>query len=55
MLGVHKRIEHDADGAAFGTATIKDERSFEAYPWIGPQNGYYRDVDLIRDHLKEAA
>jgi len=30
---------------------IKDDRTFEAYPWIGPEDVYYRDVDEIRDHL----
>lgn len=35
------------------TARIHDEQSFEAYPWIGPQDVYYKDVDLIREHLPE--
>jgi len=39
--------------STFGTARIRDEQSFEAYPWIGPQDVYYKDVDLIRDYLPE--
>ena len=37
--------------STFGTARIHDEQSFDAYPWIGPQDVHYGDVDLIRDHL----
>ena len=41
--------------STFGTAAIRDEQTFEAYPWIGPQDVYYRDVDQIREHLPEGA
>ena len=44
---------NEATVSTFGTARITDEQSFDAYPWIGPQDVYYRDVDLIRDHLAE--
>ena len=32
---------------------ITDQRSFEEYPWIGPRDVYYRDVDLLKDHLPD--
>jgi len=32
---------------------VKDERTFEAYPWIGPDEVYYRDVDGIRPFLPD--
>ena len=40
--------------AGFATAAIHDEQSFEAYPWISPQEVYYRDVDLIRTLLPDS-
>ena len=30
---------------------VKDEKTFEKYPWIGPQDVYYGDVDAIKDFL----
>jgi len=39
--------------STFATARIHDEQSFEAYPWIAPQDVYYKDVDLIREHLPD--
>ena len=41
----------EATVPTYGTARIRDEQSCEAYPWIGAQDVYYKDVDLIRDHL----
>ena len=32
---------------------IQDDETFDSYPWIGPEDVYYRDVDEIRDHLPE--
>lgn len=32
---------------------VKDEETFEQYPWIGPQDVYYREVDAIREFLGE--
>ena len=32
---------------------IGDKESFEAYPWIGPEDVYYKDIDLIEKHLSE--
>lgn len=43
----------EASVSTFGTAVIHDEQSFEAYPWIGPQDVYYGDVDRVRDHLPD--
>jgi len=39
--------------STFGSAKIKDEKTFETYHWIGPADVYYKDVDLIRDHLPD--
>ena len=43
----------EATVSTFGTARIHDEQTFEAYPWIGPQDVYYGDVDRVRDHLPD--
>ena len=43
----------EATISTFATAKIKDEQTFEAYPWIGPGDVYYKDVDLIRDHIPD--
>jgi uroporphyrinogen decarboxylase len=43
----------EATVSTFGAARIRDEQSFEGYPWIRPRDVYYRDVDLIRDHLAD--
>ncbi len=32
---------------------IKDEQSFERYPWIGPESVYYDEVDAIREYLPD--
>ena len=42
-----------ASVSTFGTGAIRDEQSFEAYPWIGPADVYYRDVEEIRAYLPE--
>lgn len=34
-----------------GTFGIQDEKMFHEYPWIGPQDVYYKDVDMIKDCL----
>ena len=34
-----------------GVLGIQDEKMFYEYPWIGPQDVYYRDVDMIKDCL----
>jgi uroporphyrinogen decarboxylase len=43
----------EASVSTFGKGKIRDEASFEAYPWIRPQDVYYRDVDLIQDNLPD--
>ncbi|MDP6449187.1 MAG: uroporphyrinogen decarboxylase family protein [Lentisphaeria bacterium] len=51
----------EATASTFGSArsatgepsNITDEQSFESYPWIGPQDVYYKDVDLVRDLLPD--
>ena len=37
----------------FGSAKIKDEKSFDEYPWIGPNDVYYTDIDLIKEYLPD--
>ena len=32
---------------------LRDEKSFDAYPWIAPGDVYYKDVDLVRDCLPD--
>jgi uroporphyrinogen decarboxylase len=49
-LSFHGR---EASVSTFSSAKIKDEKTFEAYPWIGPAEVYYRDVDLIKDYLPD--
>ncbi len=39
--------------ATYGGEGIRDEETFDSYPWIGPEDVYYRDVDEIKDHLPE--
>jgi len=48
-------LEHEAPASAstFEAAGVRDEESFEQYPWIGPEGVYYRDVDLIEKALPE--
>ncbi|MFC1677042.1 uroporphyrinogen decarboxylase family protein [Planctomycetota bacterium] len=37
----------------FGSSKIKNEKSFDEYPWIGPNDVYYKDVDLIKQYLPD--
>jgi len=37
----------------YSSARVKDEKTFDSYPWIGPEDVYYKDVDLIKDHLAD--
>lgn len=39
--------------AASGAGGIQNEEMFNKYPWMGPQDVYYRDVDLIKDCLPD--
>ena len=32
---------------------VTDEKSFDEYPWICPDDVYYKDVDLIKEHLPD--
>lgn len=36
-----------------GTSGIQDEKMFNEYPWIGPQDVYYKDMDMIRYYLPD--
>ena len=50
------QLSHHGQAASvstFGTGAIRDEQSFEAYPWIGREDVYFRDVDEIREFLPE--
>ena len=42
-----------ATSATFGGGAISDEQSFQKYPWVGPADVYYKDVDDIKDHLPD--
>ena len=39
--------------ATDGTSGIKDEKMFDEYPWIGPEDVYYKDIDMIKDCLPD--
>lgn len=39
--------------ATDGRHGIQDEQMFDQYPWIGPQDVYYKDVDMIKDCLPD--
>ena len=39
--------------SSFGPTKVTDERSFDEYPWIGPADAYYRDVELVEKQLPE--
>ena len=43
---------HDT-ASTFDGAGVTDQAGFEAYPWIGPEGLYLRDVDLIEDLLPQ--
>ncbi len=32
---------------------VKDQKTFEKYPWIGPEEVFYDDVDAIREYLPD--
>jgi len=43
----------DASVSTFSSTNIRDEQTFEAYPWIRPEDVYYRDVDLMAEYLPD--
>ena len=45
--------QEDAESAGTFSGGIQDEQDFNAYPWIGPEGLYYRDVDEIEPHLAD--
>ena len=56
--GTRKNLAFDRDSAESCSSLvvsggIKDEQSFEQYPWIGPEDVYYDEVDAIREHLPD--
>ena len=51
--GVLTAAQKDSSVSIDGSSGIQNDKMFEDYPWIGPQNVYYRDIDLIKGHLPE--
>ena len=54
--GTYKNLAYDRHSAATSgsldvSGGVKDEQSFEQYPWIGPEEVYYEEVDAIRELL----
>ncbi|MFZ2658110.1 MAG: uroporphyrinogen decarboxylase family protein [Victivallales bacterium] len=51
----HELLLHGPENSvsSHSSARINDERTFNEYPWIGPENVYYRDVDRARDYLPD--
>ena len=43
----------EAHTASTFSSLLTDEQSFEAYPWIGPEDVFYRDVDMIEEYLPD--
>ena len=43
----------EASVSTYGSGGIRNEQDFAAYPWIGPEDVYYRDVDLIREFVPD--
>ncbi len=39
--------------STYGSSCLNDEETFLKYPWIGPGDVYYRDVDMIKDLLPD--
>lgn len=39
--------------STYGSSHIHDEETFSTYPWIGPGDVYFRDVDLLKDRLPD--
>ncbi len=47
-------LAHGASTSTFDVAMgVKDEEGFETYPWVGPEDIYYDDVDAVRDELPD--
>ncbi len=51
--GIKDMPEWPKSVSTFETGCVKDEKTFNEYPWIGPQDAYYKDMDLIAQHLPE--
>jgi uroporphyrinogen decarboxylase len=51
--GVKQAPKEITSVSTFETARIKDERSFDEYPWVSPNEVYYKDVDLIEGQLPD--
>ena len=51
--GVLSFAKPKATVATFSSTKINDEQTFESYPWISPEEVYYKDVDLIKDYLPD--
>lgn len=47
--GVTAMADASATVGTVGALAIPDESQFQGYPWIGPQDVYYRDVDEVAD------
>ena len=54
---VGEKLSELAEGVAtastFTVAGVKDEKTFEEYPWHEPNDVYYGDVDMIEKYLPE--
>lgn len=46
-------FEAEAETSYTGGAHIRDEETFRRYPWFGPEDIYYRDVDALQDLIPE--
>ena len=45
------KVVENASKSTFAGGGIKDEATFDTYPWIGPEKVYYGDVDRIKHCL----
>ncbi|MCG2660494.1 MAG: hypothetical protein L6437_09645 [Kiritimatiellae bacterium] len=37
-----------------GACGIQDKKTFDEYSWIGPEDVYYKDVDMMKDYLPDS-
>lgn len=51
--GVKEMPERPKSVSTFETGCVKNEETFNQYPWIGPQDAYYKDMDLIGQNLPD--
>jgi uroporphyrinogen decarboxylase len=51
--GYFRHLSDEASVPTWAASRITDEKSFEQYPWIGPEGVYYKDLDLIKNYLPD--